>query len=94
MRFLSIDIDPVTIAVLVFMLLAIFLIAGATVTIDQVTPSGNVIANQNNTNTPNNSKATTPQNTNEPDKAYLSPKMREHILLEQSRYYTDSCDNI
>ena len=89
MKFLSIDIDPVTIAVLVFMLIIIFVIAGATVTVAHVTPDGTPISTTNDGTTNDD-----PPIPDEPDEAYLSPRMREHILLEQARYYTDSCSAI
>lgn len=101
---LGFDIDTTTIVVVVCMVLIIFAIAGATIHIDTVTASGkridrhnnNHIDNSNTHHSSDNASNNTSNNSNKkavdvPDEAYLSDETRRHILLEQQRYYTDTC---
>lgn len=95
---LDIDIDPITVGVLVFMVVIIFAVAGATITVNRVTTSGKIIngSNNNNSNNANNNANTSGKNKHidTPDEAYMSETTRKHILLEQNRYYTDTCPMI
>lgn len=101
MDFFKFDIDPVTVAVVVFMIILIFAIAGATIQIDLVNRSGQRLDTNNTPNANNNKNKTSdhkpmtpPVSIDAPDEAYLSETTRRHLLMEQDRYYTDSCPMI
>lgn len=82
----QIHMDYITIIFVVFVVIIIFAVAGASIHIES-SHKNELVRNANNNNQPrNNTKAV-----DVPDEAYLSKETRKHLLLEQERYYTDEC---